>query len=315
MDKIVELLESCALTEEEKAFNQSILYGKEVDFKSLYDTLRRFPMMSERQLVILKEAQSMRGLTELLSYIKNPSPQTVFVIVYKHKTIDKRTKFAKALLKTAVVLQSDRLYDNQLPDWATSYVSGKGYLLSPGASLLLSQYLGADLSRMANEIDKLCLLHEAGETIEEEQVRQQIGISKDFNVFELQKALVQGDKIQVFQIADHLSANPSKNPMVLILGSLFSFFHKVYAFKGNTGGQEGVQRILRTRSKFILREYEAAAKRYSFEDLEEILMLLAHYDLRSKGYENGQSTHGQLFHEFLLNIVDVGKVSNKLYTH
>ena len=223
MDQIADAVEALALPEAEKGFNQTILYGKDLDHLTLLDTLRRYPMMAERQVVILREAQEMKGLTELTAYLENPMPSTVFVACHKHKKLDLRTKFGKALQsKSVVVFESKKLYDNQVADWISGYCKARKMAIEPAAASLLAEYLGTDLARIANELDKLALNLPTGATVTAHHVQEYVGISKDYNVFELQKALAIRDLPKIARMQAYFAANIRKNPLIVTISSLYA---------------------------------------------------------------------------------------------
>lgn len=284
IDKIEAAIEANALPEAEKSFNQTVLYGRDVDPLALLDYLRRYPMMSERQLVILREAQEMKGLSDLLGYLENPMPTTVFVACYKHKKYDLNTKFGKALKAHAVVFESKRLYDNQLPDWIAGYCKSQKLAIEPAAAGLLAEYLGADLAKVANELDKLALNLPSGAAVTVAHVQEYVGISKDYNVFELQKALATRDLAKVARIEQYFAANARRNPFIVTLSSLYNFFSKVYALHFVRNASEAEQvKTLDLRSEWFLKDYKAAAGHYSLEKTGAIIGFLREYDLRAKG--------------------------------
>jgi len=294
IDELINQIENTILDESEKAFNQVSIYGKEADFKSVVDNARQFPMMSERRVVILKEAQEMRTITQLESYFANPSPQTILAIAYKHKKLDKRTKFAKELIKNAVVFESKKLYDNQLPEWIRGRVAELGYTIKPDANRLLCEYLGTNLSKVNNELEKLSINLEKGKAITSELIQDQIGISKDFNVFELQKAIGTKNMPLVVQIFNYFIANPKANPIQLVIASLYQYLSKMMITKSSIGiSDDQLKRELRLSSSFFVREYRTAAKNYPMSSIKFMLKKLRNADLQSKGvgYRNMSPKH------------------------
>lgn len=284
IDQIAEAIEARALPEAEKSFNQTILYGKDVDAISLLDYLRRYPMMSERQVVILREAQEMKGIGELLGYVENPMSTTLFVLCYKHKKYDLNTKFGKALKAHAVVFESKKLYDNQVADWISNYCKENKIGIEPAATALLADYLGTDIAKVANELDKLALNLPAGATVTPHHVQEYVGISKDYNVFELQKALATKDLPKAARIEQYFAANIRRNPFIVTLSSLYSFFSKVYALHFVKNAPEAEQlKTLDLRSEWFLKDYKIAVQHYSLEKTIAILGWLRDYDLRAKG--------------------------------
>lgn len=305
IDQIADAVEANALPEAERGFNQVILYGKEIDHITLLDFLRRYPMMSERQVVILREAQEMKSLAELTSYMENPMPSTVFVVCHKHKKADTRTKFGKSLSgKHVVLLESKKLYDNQVPEWITAYCKSRKMPIDAAAAALLAEYLGADLSRVANEIDKLAINLPAGAQITVTAVEDNIGISKDYNVFELQKAIAQRDVAKVARIREYFASNIRKNPLIVTISSLFSYFSKVFMLHSLKGRPDGeILKALDLRSDWFLKEYKVAAANYTQAQVLNIISLLKTYDLRSKGVDNDSASEEDLMKELFWKIM------------
>lgn len=305
-DTLTETIEHGALTEGERAFNQSVFYGKDVDHLAVIDTARRYPMGAAHQVVIVKEAQEMRSLKELQRYVEKPLDTTILVIAYKHKRFNFNSKFGKALKKNALVFESKPLYDNQVPDWIQSYLKGKKLKISPGAGALLAEYLGTDLSKVANELDKLAINLESGTEVNEQHIEQNIGISKEYNVFELQRALAGRDVLKANRIVNYFIANPKKNPMVLLVGSLYNYFSKVYMlhFLKKTPEKELLS-ALGLRSAFFLREYRLAARNFPRRQTEKVLSLLKEYDLKSKGvgFNSTGKPEGELLKELIFRIL------------
>jgi len=295
IDQIADAVEEGALPESERSFNQTILYGKEVDHLTLLDYLRRYPMMSERQVVILREAQEMKSLTELTAYLENPMPTTIFVVCHKHKKVDARTKFGKALNgKKVITFESKKLYDNQIADWISSYCKSKKRSIEPAAAALMAEYLGADLSRITNELDKLAINLPAGASVTQAAVQENIGISKEYNVFELQKAIAQRDIAKVSRIREHFAANLRKNPLIVTISSLFAYFSKVYMLHSLKGQPDAeVLRALELRSDWFLKEYKIAAANYNYGQTVNAISVLKDYDLRSKGVGNDNTSNGE----------------------
>lgn len=308
IDTLADAIEEHALQEHERAFNQTILYGKEADHLAVVDAARRFPMMAERQLVILREAQEMRSLKELQSYVEKPSPTTVLVICHKYRKLPGNTRLGKALKTNALVFESKPLYDNQVPQWVESYLDGQGLGITSEASALLTEYLGTDLAKIANELDKLKLNLPEGARITPQVIEEQIGISKEYNVFELQRALGGRDIEKANRIVNYFASNPKKNPLVVVLGSLYSFYSRLYQYLFLQAQQKSEQQILDKmglRSSFFLRDYRAAARHYNRRHTETVISLLAEYDLKSKGvgYNSSGKPDGELLKEMVWRIL------------
>ncbi|MEZ5045086.1 MAG: DNA polymerase III subunit delta [Saprospiraceae bacterium] len=306
IDEITHFFEHQLLNESEKAFNQMILYGKDADFQAVVDNARRYPMMAPRQVVILKEAQDMKTLGELVNYVERPMPTTILVICHKYKKVNMATKIGKVLKANAVVFEAKSLYDNQVPDWIANYLKKRKLSIDPDAAALLAEYLGTELSKVANELDKLQLNIPAGTLITNKHIEDNIGISKDYNVFELQKALSQRDVLKSNRIINYFASNPKKNPLPGIISSLYNYFSKVYMLHFLKQLPEAdMLRTLEISSAFFLKEYRLAARSFPLGKTENILQLLKSYDLKSKGvdYNSTGKPDGELLKELIWHIL------------
>lgn len=284
IDSISDAIEEHALAEHERAFNQTILYGKDTEHLQVLDAARRFPMMAECQLVILREAQEMKSLKQLQSYIEQPTPTTVLVIAHKHKTFNLNSKFGKLLKQKAVVFTAKKLYDNQVPDWIADYLRSRKLKPGRGSTELLSEYLGTNLSTVANELNKLALNLPPESEVTTDHIEQHIGISKEYNVFEFQKALGQRNILQANRIVQYFIANPRKNPIQMIVGSLYNYFSKLYMYHAVKQAPEAeILKKLKVRSAYFLRDYRSAARHYTFRNTEQVITILREFDLKSKG--------------------------------
>lgn len=306
IDAISDYVEKKVLSESERAFNQSILYGKESDHLAVIDQARRYPMMSKHQVIVLKEAQEMRSLKKLETYIENPTPSTILLICHKHKKLNLNTVFGKKLKAKSIVFESKPLYDNQVPDWVVRYLKGKKLSISAQTAGIVAEYLGTKLSKIVNELDKLALNLPAGSQVTPPHIEKYIGISKDYNVFELQKALTHRDILKANRITKYFAANPKKGPMPAVVSSLYNFFSKVYMlhFLRNLSDQEVLQ-ALKLRSAFFLKEYRLAARNFNLHKTEQVLAILKEYDLKSKGvdYISTGKTDGELFREMVWKLL------------
>jgi DNA polymerase-3 subunit delta len=304
IDLISSYISSNVLNEAEQSFNQTILYGKDSQVGQVSDLARRFPMMASHQVVILKEAQEMPGFGDLLPYMENPQPSTLLVICYKYKKPDKRQKIFKTLEKEAVWFESKKLYDNQVPGWIAGYASNHKYRMEPKAAALLAEFLGSDLSKIVNEVEKLMVaIGNNSETITPALVEEHIGFSKDFNQFELQDALGKRDVIKANRIINYFAENEKKYPFPLTIISLYYFFTKLLLL--HYTGDKSRQNLAATLkvNPFFIKDYEAAAKRYPATRLVEILSLLRVYDMRSKGWEGNTTPSGELTRELIFKIL------------
>jgi DNA polymerase-3 subunit delta len=290
IDEVMSLLEERVLTEGEKAFNLSIFYGRDTDPQSLMNTCRQYPMGSDFQLVLLKEAQSMSKLEGIISYIENPLKSTVLVLAYKYGKLDRRTQFSKSLIRNALHLESKKLYDDKIPSWIQEYVSSKGYRIDARASQLLADYLGNDLGKISGELGKLMVGLESGSRIEADRIESNIGISREYNVFELGMALSRRDIDRVYRIIFYFSANPKENPLVVIIGFLGSFFSKVLAYHYMKGqSKEGIASKLGINPYFIS-QYENAAQNFPLASLVSIISGIRQADIQSKGVGTAPNT-------------------------
>lgn len=304
IDQVSNYIEHHILDEGGKAFNQVILYGKEVDFKTIVDNARQFPMMAPYRVVIVKEAQEMRSLNNLQSYIENPSEQSILVLNYKYKKLDKRTGFAKALKKKAVLLETKKIYDNQLPGYIDQIVKANGLKIDARANNLLAEYIGTDLSKINNEIEKLNLRLEKGETINSQHIEDYVGISKDYNIFELQNALGKRDKIKSFQIAEYFASNEKKNPLIASINSLYSYFTKVWQTQSlSTLDDRSLASKIGVFSSFFMKDFRLAARNYSPDKIRSILLDLHQYDAYSKGVDRRNPNQGDLLKELIFKIL------------
>lgn len=303
IDKIVDRIEDEVLDEAERGFNQSVLYGKDVTAQDIISEAKRFPMMSERQVVVVKEAQHVRNIEDLKSYAEQPQPSTVLVFAYKYKKLDKRKGLAKVLAKDHVLFESKKLYDNQVAEWVTRMIREAGFKVSPKAVALLTEFVGSDLGRMHQEVEKLMLVVPKGGEISAEVIEKNIGISKDYNNFELQKAIGDGDVVKANKIAHYFGQNPKDNPLVVTISLIFAFFTKVLLVHSNAGkSPQELASILRVNPYFV-KDYAQAAKRYNMNKSLRIIGYIREADGRSKGLRSGDMTHEDILRELLFKIL------------
>ncbi|GAB3935983.1 DNA polymerase III subunit delta [Mucilaginibacter myungsuensis] len=309
IDQVSNYIEHDLLPPAERGFNQTILYGKDTDVMTVLNAAKRYPMMADYQVVMVKEAQDMKwgkddddkkSINPLLAYLENPLPSTILVFCYKYGKFDKRKKTYKAIDKTGLIFESNPMYDNKIPGWIEGYVTDKQYKLSSQASAMLAEYLGNDLSKIANELDKLMLNVEKGQEITLKHIQDNIGISKEYNVFELQTALVRKDAYKVNQIINYFEANPKSNPIVLVLGNLNNYFTKVLIYhylkdKSQAAKELGV-------NPYFVKDYEAAARSFDYGKTMKIISYLREYDLKSKGVESTAGP-GELMKELMFKIL------------
>jgi DNA polymerase-3 subunit delta len=304
IDRVTDYITRNVLTEAEQSFNQTIVYGKDSDAGQVINLARRFPMMASHQVVVVREAQELKDFDSLIHYVEHPQPSTLLVINYKHKAPDKRKKVFKALEEHGVSFQSKKLYENQVPGWISGYASRKKYHIEPKAAALLAEFLGSDLSRIANEVDKLIIAIGPEErTITPRHVEENIGISKDYNLFELQNALGKKDVVKANRIINYLAANPKQYHITQILASLYFFFTKLLMLHYlKDRSKQNVAKTLKVNPYFV-NDFENAAGRYSAGKLVQIISLLRTYDMRSKGYEGDTTPPGELLRELVYKIL------------
>ncbi|MCW2260471.1 MULTISPECIES: DNA polymerase III subunit delta [Sphingobacterium] len=290
IDVISDALEHTVLNDAQKGFDQTVLYGKDTDFSTIVNAAKRYPMMSDHQLIIIKEAQDLKWKDDelIIKYVEQCTVSTVLVFDYKYGKFDKRKKLYKAIEKKGLVVESNKLYDDKVAAWVISYIKEQGWNIHPQAAALLSEYLGTELSKIVNELNKLMLNVPKEREIVVADIEQNIGISKDFNVFELNTALAKRNASKAYQIIDYFAANPKSNPLVLVLGTIAGYFTKVlkyhYIIDKSTAAKElGVH-------PFFMKEYELAARNYNRRKTFTIIEALKDADLKSKGMNVGGNT-------------------------
>jgi DNA polymerase III subunit delta len=305
IDQVSDYIEANVLTDAEKGFNQTIFYGRDSEVLTVMEAARRFPMMANQQVIIVKEAQEWRNLEALQKYLATPSKTTILVINYKYKKIDGRTELAKLLKKNTCYFESKKIRDYQVPQWVDKYCKDNGYPITPQATQMLADFLGEDLSKVVNELKKLFILVPKGTQITPDHVEKNIGISKEYNPFELTNALGNKDILKANRIITYFAANPNSNPMPVTLGVLYSYFARLfrYHFLPNKSETE-VMKALKLSSPFIARKTIEEAKRYNPTKLFEIIRMLREYDMKSKGLgTSGEVTEGDLYKEMIYKIL------------
>jgi len=311
IDQVTDYIEDKLLNDAEKGFNQTVLYGKDTDMATVLGAAKRYPMMSDYQVVIVKEAQDLKWAKEeanskeaefVLNYFEKPLPSTILVLAFKYANFDKRKKIYKAINKSGLIFQSDAVRDYKLVPWIEDFVKEKGYKIDQQASALMAEYLGTDLSKIANEIEKLMLNVSKEVTINTDLVQKNIGISKEYNVFELQKALAVRNVLKCNQIIDYFASNPKANPTVMVLANLGGYFTKLLKYhyvqnKADAASALGV-------SPFFIKDYEVAARNYNTGKVFQVISLLREYDLKSKGLNSsGNVSDGELYKELIFKII------------
>ncbi len=303
IDKLSDYIEDKVLTEDEKGFNQTVLYGRDVTIEDIVSTAKRYPMMAERQVVIVKEAQDLsRTIDKIESYAENPMPSTVLVICYKYKTLDKRKKVTKLLAKNGVVYESKKLYENQVGDWIKRVLAGKKYSIEPKANAMLVEFLGTDLSKINNELEKLQIILPKGSTITPHHIEENIGFSKDFNIFELRKAIGDRNQLRAYTIADNFAQNPKDNPIIMTTSLVFSFFVQLLRYHGlKDKNPNNVAKVLGV-NPFFLKDYDIALKNYPMRKVSQIVGSLRDIDVKSKGVGANALPQSDLLKEMLFKI-------------
>lgn len=304
IDKLSDYIPSQVLAEHEMAFNKVVLYGKDCKMVDVINQSKQYPMGSDRQVVVVKEAQHLtRDFEEITAYANHPQPTTVLILCYKYKKVDKRKASYKALQKTACILETKKLYENQIPNWIRTSVQNRGYHCAPIAAHLLAEYLGSDLSKIDKEIEKLTLVIEKGAEITPDLIEKHIGISKDFNNFELKKALGERNIQKTLNIIQYFYQNPKENPFVVTLGVLHNFFSQLMQYHtlsdhkpSHVASQLGI-------SPYFVEEYTVAARNYPLKKVSQILATLRELDVKGKGVESGNMSHADLLKEMVYKII------------
>ena len=304
IDKISDYIEDNVLAEDEKGFNQMVLYGRDVSVDDIIGNAKRYPMMAERQVVIVKEAQDLsRTIEKFVSYAENPQPTTILVLNYKYKKLDKRKALFKAISKVGVVYESKKLYENKVAEWIRRVLSGQNYSISPKAAQMLVEFLGTDLSKINNELEKLKIILPEGTQISPEHIEENIGISKDYNNFELRKAIGERNSLKVFKIINYFAENPKDNPMVVTVSLLFNFFSQLLHYHGlHDKNPRSVASALKINPYFV-NEYIEAARNFNMKKVSSVVATLREFDVKSKGVNSNAVPQGDLLKELLVRIL------------
>ncbi len=304
IDAIAAYIEKNVLSEEEKSFNQMVLYGRDVTVTDIIDNAKRYPMMADKQVVIVKEAQDLsRTIDQLESYANQPQPTTILVICYKYKKLDKRKKIYKAIAKNGIIFESKRLYDNQVPDWIRKVLAGKKYTISPKASQMLVEFLGADLGKINNELEKLQLVIPKGTEITPQHIEENIGISKDYNNFELRSAIGERNVLKANSIINYFAQNPKDNPMVVTISLVYNFFAQLLQYHAAPDKSKfAVAKVLGV-SPYFVKDYQVGARNYPMKKVSQVISLLREADMKSKGVGATNLSQGDLLKELLFKIM------------
>lgn len=305
IDQVIHYAENAILPEGEAAFNLTVFYGRDTSWPDLLNACRKYPMFSDLQVVILKEAQSMKDIDKLESYVEKPLVSTLLFVAYKGKKIDGRTRLAKLLKEKAVLLSTKKLYDNELPEWTGNLIKSKGYTITNKALFLLIDHIGNDLNRLSNELDKLVLNLRDRKNITEDDVETFVGISKEFNVFELQQAIANKDLYKAIRIIQYFEANPKAAPIQLIFPSLYNYFSKVQMIYSVPARDEKTVAAAIGVNSYFVRDYLQTAMKYSSQEIEKVLLLLHHYNLKGIGVNDAGSTDAMLLKEMAAKMIAV----------
>jgi DNA polymerase-3 subunit delta len=303
IDQLVDHAEHRILKPEEASFNLTVFYGRDAQWGEVVNACRRYPMFSERQVVLLKEAQQMRDIESLLPYLEQPLASTVFVVAYKNKTVDKRTRFAKVLSEKAEVVTTKKLYDDKLPGWALQYVKSKGFGIDEKALAVLIDHIGNDLSRIVNEVDKVLINMDDRKVITEDDIERYIGISKEFNVFELQNAVANRQLERAVRILNYFEANPKAAPIQQVLPLIHTFFSKVYMLFGVNPAERRSSASLLGVNPYFMKDYLNASAKYEQRGVERVLLLLHHYSLKGVGIGDAGTSDAELMKEMVVKMM------------
>ena len=303
IDQICNMIDDTVLNEGEKDFNQTVLYGRDTDAQTILSVAKRYPMMASHQVVLIKEAQHIKKWDALVPYLENPQESTILVFCYKYGKVDGRQQFSRILKKKHVLFEAKKLYDNKIPSWITSYIQSKGYKLTPKASMMLAENLGSDLSKITNEVEKLFISIPKGKEINEVDIEENIGISKDFNVFELQRSLGNRQITRANQIINYFASDPKNHPLVMVIPILFNFFSNLMVVHTLTDKSQRSVASALSINPFFVNDIMSAARNYSYDKLFRIIHYLRQYDALSKGVGNQSTSDQDLMKELIFKIL------------
>lgn len=303
IDLLTQYAENNILSESEASFNLTVFYGKDAEWTAVINACRRYPMFSEKQVVILKEAQQMNSFENLEPYIQDPLSSTIFVIGYKGKGLDKRKTISKLLEKKSEVYHSQKLREDKIHDWIASHVKQQGFSIGSKAVMLLEEHLGNDLNRINNEVTKISVNLKDKKTIDEDDIEKYVGISKEYNVFELQAAIAYKDLSKAIKIISYFESNPKSVPIQLALPTLYAFFSKVYSVFGMSNKSESALKPVFYFNPVALNQCMAAMKNYGYSGVEKIILLLNHYNLKSLGIGDVGSDGATLMKEMVVKMM------------
>jgi DNA polymerase-3 subunit delta len=303
IDKIVYYAEHQLLSESEAGFNLSVFYGKDANWSDVVNACMRYPMFAEKQVVLLKEAQQMKDIDKLENYIEHPLASTIFVVSYKEKTLDKRTKLYKTIKKDGEVFTSEKIKEYKLVEWVTEYIKAQDFSMSQKGVLLLVDHLGNDLNRIVNELEKITVNLGQRKTITEDDIEKYVGVSKEYNAFELQAAMSKKDLAKAIRIIQYFEGNPKAAPIQLVLPALYGYFSKLYIIFGMADKSENAVKPFFYNNPFAAKEAIATAKLYGYEGVERALLLLHEYNLKSVGVNDSGTSDGSLMKEMVVKMM------------
>ncbi|RZK12563.1 MAG: DNA polymerase III subunit delta [Flavobacterium sp.] len=303
IDQVIDFAEHKILAESEAGFNLTVFYGRDTAWPDVINACRRYPMFSERQVVIIKEAQDLKGIDKLEAYVEKPLSSTLLFVAYKDKKVDGRTKLAKLLKDKAVLMTTKKMYDNALPEWTNDLVKDKGFSITKKALFLLIDHIGNDLSRLSNEIDKLALNMKDRTQITEDDIEKFVGVSKEFNVFELQQAIAQRDLYKAIRIVQYFGSNPKAAPLQLVFPSLYNFFSKVQVVYSVPSKDEKTVASAIGVNAWFVKDYISTSTKFSYPEIEKVLLLLYEYNLRNLGVNDGGTEDAELLKEMVVKMI------------
>ena len=303
IDMISDTIENGALDEADRAFNQIVVYGRDVDVETIANHARSFPMMGERMVLIVKEAQDVKDLENFEAYLDTSPDTTLLVFVYKYKKFDKRKALAKKIDKKGVWFESKKLYDSNIPGWIQNYLKADGYSITPKATQMLADFLGTDLHKIANELKKLTIALPKNKSIDDADVERNIGISKDFNVFELQNAIGSRDVLKANRIVNYFGDNGKDNPLLVTAITLYGYFAKLIKVHCTQDKSQGNLASVLGVNPFFVKDYLTAARNYPPQVCIRNISILREFDLKSKGYESGETSEKDLYREMIFKLM------------
>ncbi len=304
IDYLTNLIIENSISKSEKEFNYNVLYGKETDIDEIISICKKFPLMSNHQVVVIKEAQDLsRTIDKLSDYANNFLESTILIINYKHKSLDKRKSLYKLISKNGVVFESKRLYENQVQQWIKDQLNNKSIKISNKAVAMIVDFLGTDLSKIDNELTKLLQLKKNLKEVSENEIEKYIGISKEYNNFELRNAISEKNAFKAFQIADYFAKNPNSNPLVVTISMVFDFFSKLLLYHANESLPDSKKAIIMKINPYFIKEYNKASKNYSIKKVTQVISIIREYDLKSKGSGVKNTSHLELLNEMIVRII------------